>query len=96
MCLEVHRRRQNPDTGVWENRILFFNVVVFGSLGETAAKYVREGRQIGVDGWLDLRAWENSAGACVEAVSVVAESVQFIGALPEDVAEEGRGALVAA
>jgi single-strand DNA-binding protein len=92
-------RRRNADTEDWEDRSNYFDVTVFGAQGENAAHYLTKGRAVAVDGRLEWREWETDDGQRRQAVGIVAEAVQFLGAptqaRPEDdSAEDVREALV--
>ena len=50
---------------------------MFGPSAENIAKFTHKGSRIGVDGRLDWREWE-SGGERRQAVSIVADSVQFL------------------
>jgi single-strand DNA-binding protein len=82
--IAVNTRRRNPSTGEWGDKPNYFDVVVFGSRGENVAKYMHKGRPVAVDGRLDWRSWETKDGRSAQAVSVIAETVQFIGDPPSD------------
>lgn len=66
----------------WQERAHYFNVTVWGAQGESCAKYLAKGRQIAVDGRLEWHEWESENGKR-EAVEIVADRVQFIGARPD-------------
>jgi single-strand DNA-binding protein len=73
--------------GEYHERPLFFDVAAFGGLAETVARYMRKGSRVAIDGRLDWREWETpeeSEGGPQkrQAVSVVAESVQFLDSAP--------------
>ena len=57
----------------------YFNVDVFGGQGERCAQYLAKGRQVAVEGRLRWREWETQDGQKREAVTIVADNVQFIG-----------------
>ena len=76
----VSDRVKNKDTGAWDDCANFFTVTVFGAQGERCAQYLAKGRQVAIDGRLRWRSWEAKDGGKHEAVEVVADSVQFIGA----------------
>ena len=78
--LAVNDRVKNRDTGAWEDRVNYFAVTVFGAQGQRCAQYLGKGRQVAIDGRLHWRSWEAKDGTKHEAVEVVADSVQFIGA----------------
>jgi single-strand DNA-binding protein len=56
----------------------YFDVSVYGPPGEAVATYMRRGSQVGVDGRLAWREWEGEGEQKRQAVSVVADSVQFL------------------
>jgi single-strand DNA-binding protein len=82
--IAVNARRRDSGTGEWGDKPNYFDVVVFGSRGENVAKYMHKGRPVAVDGRLDWRSWETKDGRSAQAVSVIAETVQFLGDPPSD------------
>jgi single-strand DNA-binding protein len=93
--IAVNARRRDP-SGAWVEKPNFFDVTVFGSPGENVAKYVYKGRPVAVDGRLDWRTWETPDGRNAQAVSVIANTVQFLGSPPSDsngLADYGTGGL---
>ena len=56
----------------------FFDVSAFGAAGETVSRYMRRGSRIAVDGRLEWREWETAEQERRQAVSVVADTVQFL------------------
>jgi len=77
--LAVNERTKDPTTGEWGERPNYFDIDVFGAQGENCAQYLTKGRQVAVEGRLRWRSWETQEGQKRSAVSVVANSVQFIG-----------------
>ena len=75
----VNDRVKDPTTGEWTDKPNYFNVDVFGAQGENCAQYLSSGRQVAIEGRLRWREWETQDGQKREAVSVVANNVQFIG-----------------
>jgi single-stranded DNA-binding protein len=73
--LEVRRRRQHPDSGAWVQHVASFPVVVCGNLAERVGPHLRRGREVAVDGRLDVHQLENRA----KGVHVVADAVQLLG-----------------
>ncbi len=64
--------------GEYRERPLYFDVAVFGRLAESVARYMHRGSLVAVDGRLEWREWETAEQSKRQAVSVVAESVQFL------------------
>jgi single-strand DNA-binding protein len=69
--------RRLPD-GRYEERPNYFDVDVLGTLGESVASKTPKGRRLAIDGSLEWREWKNSFGETREAVSVLADTVQFL------------------
>ena len=97
--LAVNDRVKNKDSGAWKDHANSFTVSVFGTQCERCAQYLAKGRQVAIDGRLHWRSWEAKDGSKREAVEVVADTVQFIGAREGDsqreatasTAEDARG-----
>jgi len=85
----VNDRVKDPNTGEWGDKPNYFDVDVFGGQGERCAQYLARGRQVAVSGRLRWREWESQDGQKRQAVSIVADNVQFIG--PRDSAAQGGG-----
>jgi single-strand DNA-binding protein len=75
----VNDRVKDPTTGEWTEKPNYLNVDVFGAMGENCAQYLSRGRQVAIEGRLRWREWQTQEGQKREAVSVVANTVQFIG-----------------
>ncbi len=92
MCslrVAVNDRVKDPNTGEWGDKANYFDVDVFGGQGERCAQYLARGRQVAVSGRLRWREWETQDGQKRQAVSIVADNVQFIG--PREGAGGGGG-----
>jgi single-strand DNA-binding protein len=93
--------RRDPQ-GDYHERPNYFDVSVYGATGESVHRYMRKGSRVAVDGRLEWREWEDAEEQRRQAVSVVAESVQFLDAPAEGRAdpspegEEQEGELVGA
>src|SRR5690625_1093306 len=74
--IAVNRPFKNQQTN--ENDADFINGVVWRKQAENLANYMKKGNQIGVDGRLQSRTYENSQGQTVFVTEVVADSVQFL------------------
>jgi single-strand DNA-binding protein len=85
----VNDRVKDATTGEWGDKPNYFDVDVFGGQGERCAQYLAKGRQVGVAGRLRWREWETQDGQKRQAVSIMADNVQFIG--PRDVGGQSGG-----
>src|SRR5699024_956551 len=61
-----------------ENEADFINFVVWKKAAENLANYMKKGSQIGIDGRLQTRTYENNNGQTVYRNEVVDDSVQFL------------------
>jgi single-strand DNA-binding protein len=67
-----------------QERVEWHNIVVFGKLAETCAKYLAKGRQIYVEGRLQTREFESkNGGGKRQRAEIVAQRVQFLGPRPD-------------
>ena len=72
-------RRKGP-SGDWEDKPNYFDVTVWGAQGENCARFLSKGRPVAIDGRLEWREWETQDGHKRQAVDIVADTVQFLGA----------------
>ncbi len=56
----------------------YFDVSIFGARGENVSRYTRRGSRVAVDGRLEWREWETAEQERRQAVSIVADTVQFL------------------
>jgi single-strand DNA-binding protein len=70
--------RRNAEGG-YDEKPNYFDVSVFGAPAENAQRYLYRGRPVAIDGRLEWREWESTEGQRRQAVSVVADSLQFLG-----------------
>ncbi len=61
-----------------KEEVSFFDVVVFGKLGENCAEYLAKGRPVLVEGRLRQRRWEQE-GVKRSKIEIVADGVQVLG-----------------
>jgi single-strand DNA-binding protein len=64
--------------GDFQEKPNYFDVSVYGAASESVSRYMRKGSRVAVDGRLEWREWETSEGQKRQAVSVVADTVQFL------------------
>jgi single-strand DNA-binding protein len=73
-CNSSHRDSE----GALIERPHFFDVSVYGPAAESVGNYMHRGRRVGIDGRLEWREWETADQQKRQAVSIVAETVQFL------------------
>jgi single-strand DNA-binding protein len=69
--------RRDGDGGYVE-RPNYFDVSIYGAPAESVSHYTRKGSRVGIDGRLEWREWETADQQRRQAVSVVADTVQFL------------------
>jgi single-strand DNA-binding protein len=86
--------RRDAD-GDFQERPNFFDVNVYGGSADSVSHYMRKGSRVGIDGRLEWREWETADQQKRQAVSVVADIVQFLdspgGARGEDESGDDAG-----
>jgi single-strand DNA-binding protein len=73
--LAVNRRWQNRQTNEWEEKVSFFNVVVWREMAENAAASLTKGMRVMVTGRLEQRSWETDQGEKRTVVEVAADEI---------------------
>jgi single-strand DNA-binding protein len=56
----------------------FFDVSVFGPAADAVSTYTHKGSRVAIDGRLEWREWETAEHERRQAVSIVADTVQFL------------------
>jgi len=74
LSIGVTERKKNGDN--YENVSHYFEVVVFGTIGEWAVRDLRKGSKVAVQGRLDYRSWEKD-GQKRSAVQIIAERIDY-------------------
>src|ERR1039458_8467113 len=64
--------------GNYQEKPNFFDVSVYGAPAESVSRYMRKGSRVAVDGRLEWREWETADQQKRQAVSVVADTLQFL------------------
>jgi len=69
--------RKDAD-GDYREKPNFFDVTLYGAAAENVSRYMRKASRVAIDGRLDWREWESPDQQKRQAVSIVAETVQFL------------------
>ena len=72
----VNESRKQGDQ--WVEEVNFFDVTLFGKMGEGIHKYMTKGKQVAIAGRLQQQRWETN-GEARNRIIVVGESVQLLG-----------------
>ena len=73
-------RRKDSASGEYVDKPNYFDVTVWGAQGENAARYLTKGRGVAIDGRLEWREWETDDGSKRQAIEIITDSLQFLGA----------------
>lgn len=73
----VNDRRQNPQTGEWEDRPNYIDVTIFGKRGSALAQYLHKGSKVSIEGKLRYSSWEKD-GQRRSKLEVIAEEIEFM------------------
>ncbi|RPJ06888.1 MAG: single-stranded DNA-binding protein [Spirochaetaceae bacterium] len=76
ISLAVNRRRKVDEQ--WTEEANFFDVVIWGKMGEAIAQYLVKGKQVGIEGELRQNKWEQD-GQPRSKVEIIANNVQLLG-----------------
>jgi hypothetical protein len=71
----------------------FFDVSVFGGAADSVGAYMRRGSLVAIDGRLEWREWETAEHGKRQAVSIVADTVQFLDRRDGTSADAGDGSV---
>ena len=69
--------RRDPE-GEYRDKPNYFDVSVYGAPGESVSRYMHRGSRVAIDGRLEWREWETAEQERRQAVSIVADTVQFL------------------
>ena len=82
--------RRDPE-GELREKPNYFDVDVYGAAAESVSNYMHKGSRVGVDGRLEWREWETTDKHKRQAVSIVADTVQFLDGPRGDRGADGPG-----
>ena len=85
--IAVNERNKNAQTNEWEDRANFFDVTVWGGMGEWAARSLQKGAGLTVEGRLRWEQWERD-GEKRSKIKIVANSL-----VPRDDRGQGGGGM---
>ena len=72
-------RWKNNESGNWEERTEWHNIVVWGRQAENCNQYLTKGSPVFIEGRLQTRSWEDKDGKKRYTTEVVALTVKFLG-----------------
>ena len=70
-------------TGFGENRQThWFTVVAWNGQAEAVCNYLKKGAQVGVEGFLQTRKWEDKEGNSRISIEIIANRIDFLNSQP--------------
>lgn len=69
---------KNKQTGEYENKSEWHNIVVFGKFGEMCGQYLKKGAKIYVEGKLQTRKWQGQDGQDRYTTEIIANDIQML------------------
>ena len=76
--MAVNDRRQNRQTGEWEDYANFIDCVLFGSRADSLSRILTKGMKVAVEGKLRYSSWENKEGQRRSKIEVVVDQLDFM------------------
>lgn len=89
LSVSIAVNRSEKRGGEWADKASFFDITIWGKTAENVAPYLRKGKQVAVDGYLDQQRWEKD-GQKFSRVVIVANSVQLLGG-KDDAPQQAQG-----
>jgi len=86
--IAVNYRYKSKATNESREEVSYFDIVVFGKMGENCAEYLSKGRPVLVEGRLRQRRWEQD-GTKRSKIEIMADNVQFLGSARGSAQDEG-------
>jgi single-strand DNA-binding protein len=82
-------RSFTAENGEKREEVTFIDITAWGKVAELARQFLTKGRQVYIEGRLQLNSWDDKqTGEKKSKLRVVGENIQFLGSRPE--AESGR------
>jgi single-strand DNA-binding protein len=82
---------KNKVSGELEEQTEWHRVTVFGQLGENAAKHLKKGSQVFIEGRLQTRKWTDKDGIDRYVTEIIAARMELFGEKKSDVENFGNG-----
>lgn len=77
--LAVEKKRRTGE----DSKADFFRIVVWGTQGENANRYLKKGSRAGVHGRIETGSYKNREGQTVNTVDIIADNVEFLNDKPK-------------
>jgi len=71
--------RYKDQTGEWQDRTEWHNIVVWSKLAETCGQYLTKGKLVYIEGTIRSRQWQDQTGNKRTSYEIVANRMQMLG-----------------
>ena len=86
----VDNKKKNQQTGQYDNDPVFLDAVAFGKMADLVTQYLHKGNEAFIEGHLQLEKWtDKTSNQQRSKVSIVVDSVQFLGGKKQEQRSEG-------
>jgi len=82
--------RKRDKSGEWQEVATWFRVTLWRNQAENAAKYLKKGSQVFIEGRLSLEEWTDRDGNTRQTLQVNASDMHFIGSRGDSAANMGN------
>ncbi|TEW55656.1 single-stranded DNA-binding protein [Psychromonas sp. RZ22] len=82
---------KNKQTGEYENKSEWHNIVVFGKFGEMVGQYLKKGAKVYVEGKLQTNKWQGQDGQDRYKTEIIANDIQMLDARNAPQGQQGGG-----
>lgn len=69
---------KNKQTGEYENKSEWHNIVVFGKFAELVGQYIKKGNKVYIEGKLQTSTWDDASGVKKYKTEIIASEVQLL------------------
>ena len=83
--------RKRDKAGEWQDVTTWFKITFWGKQAENASKYISKGRQVYIEGRLQLEEWTDRDGNNRFTLAVQGSELQFLGERGEGVENNSTG-----
>lgn len=77
--ISIASNRSKKQGDQWVDEVSYFDVVLFGKSAENLQQYLTKGKKVAVQGHLKQDRWKDQQGNNKSKISIVSESIQFVG-----------------
>ena len=77
--ISIASNRSKKQGDQWVDEVSYFDVVLFGKSAENLQQYLTKGKKVAVQGHLKQDRWNDQQGNNKSKISIISESIQFVG-----------------